>query len=548
MSIPVSSQEQIINLNVGGHRFATSSHTLTWVPDSFFTSCNMYCMNSGDSRITSLNGPGVGVGRDGHFLQNSGYNTPRMYGHCKKSSYEMNRFIRSELSQLRHHSCAQSEDEPDPLRVRMVKAHHNSIVVAYAYYACVYRMKESIGWQTVYNTDCMESLIKHVALNTKFGPQNADRMLAVALANANILLWSLEEEGTALKMGTFTLGVAVDKLFFIGSQMVALSRTGKVGIWHSMTHNWQVQEKIVKFFDVVAISCYDTAGSSLLLGCTNGSMYYVDMQKFPLRLCTIRSIDGAAISAFVVHECEGSNRMGSRPRRYLFCGTTTGNVQMESKISFNPYEVLGLKENCNEKEIQKAYKLQCLRWHPDKNLNNKEEAETRFIAAKEAFEFLFDKSKRNKYDQHTRNARMQEERHKARLEKADSTRRKFIDDLRQREKEFADRHTLSEKLTPSQEESRRRKQELNIRAEFEELRMKLEKEVSDEIHAQQERLNKVRQEASEAEQPRIKTGDWINPPSSDVSENQKTQEDSVDNGRKEYKSTFISPLTFDRLG
>lgn len=42
-------------------------------------------------------------------------------------------------------------------------------------------------------------------------------------------------------IGTFSLSVAVDKLFFIGSQMVALSRTGKVGIWHSMTHNWQVQ-------------------------------------------------------------------------------------------------------------------------------------------------------------------------------------------------------------------------------------------------------------------------------------------------------------------
>ncbi|MFH4980192.1 hypothetical protein AB6A40_006901 [Gnathostoma spinigerum] len=30
--------EQIINLNVGGHRFATSRHTLTWITDSFFTS------------------------------------------------------------------------------------------------------------------------------------------------------------------------------------------------------------------------------------------------------------------------------------------------------------------------------------------------------------------------------------------------------------------------------------------------------------------------------------------------------------------------------
>uniref|UniRef100_A0A915AQA2 BTB domain-containing protein n=1 Tax=Parascaris univalens TaxID=6257 RepID=A0A915AQA2_PARUN len=33
-----SSAEQIVNLNVGGQRFATSRHTLTWISDSFFTS------------------------------------------------------------------------------------------------------------------------------------------------------------------------------------------------------------------------------------------------------------------------------------------------------------------------------------------------------------------------------------------------------------------------------------------------------------------------------------------------------------------------------
>lgn len=36
--------------------------------------------------------------------------------------------------------------------------------------------------------------------------------------------------------------------------------------------------------DVMQISCYDTAGSVLLLGCTNGCIYYIDMQKFPLRM------------------------------------------------------------------------------------------------------------------------------------------------------------------------------------------------------------------------------------------------------------------------
>ena len=40
--------------------------------------------------------------------------------------------------------------------------------------------------------------------------------------------------------GVFDLHVLVDNLFFIGSQLVALSSTGKVGVWHSMTQHWQV--------------------------------------------------------------------------------------------------------------------------------------------------------------------------------------------------------------------------------------------------------------------------------------------------------------------
>ena len=33
------------------------------------------------------------------------------------------------------------------------------------------------------------------------------------------------------------------------------------------------------------------------------------------RVCEIRSVDGSVITSFCVHECEGSSRMGSRPRR-----------------------------------------------------------------------------------------------------------------------------------------------------------------------------------------------------------------------------------------
>lgn len=77
--------------------------------------------------------------------------------------------------------------------------------------------------------------------------------------------------------GTFNLKVSVEYLFFIGSQLVALSSVGKIGVWHAMTQHWQIQ-------DVLPIASFDTAGSFLLLGCTNGSIYYIGKLK---SLCDI---------------------------------------------------------------------------------------------------------------------------------------------------------------------------------------------------------------------------------------------------------------------
>uniref|UniRef100_A0AAF5PT95 BTB domain-containing protein n=1 Tax=Wuchereria bancrofti TaxID=6293 RepID=A0AAF5PT95_WUCBA len=193
----------------------------------------------------------------------------------KKSSSELTRQLKGELSLLMRYSARVSDHLSEPLRVRVIRAHYNAVAVGYANFVCCYRMKESLGWQQLYISPRMDAVVRHVALYAKFG----EKMLAVSLTNNSIHLWNISEGDAnfGTKIGTFTLLVAVDKLFFIGSQLVALSKIGKVGIWHSMTHNWQVQ-------DVVAISCYDTAGSFLLLGCTNGSIYYIDMQKFPLRM------------------------------------------------------------------------------------------------------------------------------------------------------------------------------------------------------------------------------------------------------------------------
>lgn len=72
-----------------------------------------------------------------------------------------------------------------------------------------------------------------------------------------------------------------------------------------------------------------------------------------------------------------------------------------SKEKRDYYEILELKKDksdVTEDDIKKAYKKLAMKWHPDKNPNNKEEAEARFKEISEAYQVLSDSSKRNMYD------------------------------------------------------------------------------------------------------------------------------------------------------
>ncbi len=62
------------------------------------------------------------------------------------------------------------------------------------------------------------------------------------------------------------------------------------------------------------------------------------------------------------------------------------------------YEILGLGKNATGAEIKKAYRQLALKYHPDKNPDNKE-AEEQFKEAAEAYEILSDENKRSRYDQ-----------------------------------------------------------------------------------------------------------------------------------------------------
>lgn len=62
------------------------------------------------------------------------------------------------------------------------------------------------------------------------------------------------------------------------------------------------------------------------------------------------------------------------------------------------YEVLGVARGTSADELKKAYRRLAMKFHPDRNPDDKE-AENRFKEAKEAYEVLSDERKRAAYDQ-----------------------------------------------------------------------------------------------------------------------------------------------------
>ncbi len=71
---------------------------------------------------------------------------------------------------------------------------------------------------------------------------------------------------------------------------------------------------------------------------------------------------------------------------------------MASSTEFEYYEFLGVARDASGDQIKSAYRKAALKWHPDRNPEDKHESEANFRKASEAYSVLSDAQKRSAYD------------------------------------------------------------------------------------------------------------------------------------------------------
>jgi len=76
------------------------------------------------------------------------------------------------------------------------------------------------------------------------------------------------------------------------------------------------------------------------------------------------------------------------------------------------YNLFNLQQNATKEEINKAYKKMALKWHPDRNLDNKTEAEEQFKKITSAYEILSNDEERRFYDKYGKTRKQYKEENK----------------------------------------------------------------------------------------------------------------------------------------
>eukprot|EP00735_Rhodelphis_limneticus_P001048 TRINITY_DN115_c0_g1::TRINITY_DN115_c0_g1_i1::g.14279::m.14279 TRINITY_DN115_c0_g1::TRINITY_DN115_c0_g1_i1::g.14279 ORF type:complete len:716 (-),score=228.94,sp/Q8VHE0/SEC63_MOUSE/28.15/6e-62,Sec63/PF02889.11/2.1e-39,Sec63/PF02889.11/8.9e-07,DnaJ/PF00226.26/7.6e-22,DnaJ/PF00226.26/5.2e+03 TRINITY_DN115_c0_g1_i1:360-2507(-) len=85
---------------------------------------------------------------------------------------------------------------------------------------------------------------------------------------------------------------------------------------------------------------------------------------------------------------------------FCFMAMKTFTISRTEDGLFNPFEILGLQQDASLAEIKKRYRELSLIYHPDKNLDNPEAAELKFVRVSKAYKSLTDEQTRKNYEKY----------------------------------------------------------------------------------------------------------------------------------------------------
>ncbi|XRB22112.1 chaperone protein DnaJ [Pseudoscourfieldia marina] len=99
-----------------------------------------------------------------------------------------------------------------------------------------------------------------------------------------------------------------------------------------------------------------------------------------------------------LHQTSLLGQQRRRTRGFAAAAAAAADSSSTGTGKMDYYALLGVSPSVNDDELKKAYRKAALKWHPDRNQNNKDEAEKQFKAISEAYSVLSNPSKRAQYD------------------------------------------------------------------------------------------------------------------------------------------------------
>lgn len=113
---------------------------------------------------------------------------------------------------------------------------------------------------------------------------------------------------------------------------------------------------------------------------------------FLIRLSKTYTAIASLSSLHILPICSGKaeNHRKIIQKAFTFAKKKAGQRKKKQReqMGVDYYRILQVDKNATDDDLKKAYRKLAMKWHPDKNPNNKREAEAKFKQISEAYEVL----------------------------------------------------------------------------------------------------------------------------------------------------------------